>query len=519
MDRGERKALMLESINLHKTMMLEEYKPEIKILKEKMEVLQQTVKEAGLPVIIVVEGWSASGKGKGIAKLIESLDPRNFKVHSTVAPTTEEKRKPFLWRHWSKIPVRGQLAIFDRSWYQDVLIAVEEDHITEEQILQRADSIKTFEKQLTDDGYLIIKLFLHISQKEQTKRLKSLASNKDTAWRVTEKDWKKNERYENYYNAFDGMLQYTNTEYAPWHVLSSHDKRFKTVEMYKVVVESIEEALKAKKVAETPVEEVEENENEEIIPVVASTQFFVENRFSLVKMPKLSDINLDKMVEEERYKQVLKEKQKRLSVLHNRLYHEKVPVVIVYEGWDAGGKGGNIKRISEALDPRGYEVIPVAAPNKFEFDHHYLWRFWKQLPKTGHFGIYDRSWYGRLMVERIEGFCKEEDWKRAYQEINEFEKELHDWGAIILKFWLHISPEEQLARFTDRMNTPEKQWKITDEDWRNREKWPAYEEAVNDMIQYTSTDFAPWTIIEGNDKRFARLKAITTLIDTIESAL
>lgn len=507
---------MLESINLHKTMMVEEYKPEIKILKNKMKVLQQTVKEAGLPVIIVVEGWSASGKGKGIARLIESLDPRNFKVHTTVTPTVEERRKPFLWRHWSKIPVRGQMAIFDRSWYQDIVIAAEEENLSEEKIVQRANSIKTFEKQLTDDGYLIIKFFLHISQKEQTKRLKALASNKHTAWRVTNQDWKKNEQYESYYSAFDGMLRYTNTDYAPWHVLSSHDKRFKTVEMYRIVIKSIEEALKAREASHQP---VGENKSENTSSIVMPSQQFVSNHFSLVKMPKLDEINLDKVVEEERYKQILKGKQKKLSALHSRLYHEKIPTVIVYEGWDAAGKGGNIKRISEALDPRGYEVIPVAAPNKFEFDHHYLWRFWKQLPKTGHFSIYDRSWYGRVMVERIEGFCKETDWKRAYQEINEFERELRDWGAIILKFWVHISPEEQLARFTDRMNTPEKQWKITDEDWRNREKWSEYEEAVNDMIQYTSTDFAPWTIIEGNDKKFARLKAITTLIDTIESVL
>lgn len=499
-------------------MIAEEFKPEMKILKGKLEVLQQTVKEAGLPVIIAVEGWSASGKGKAIGRLIESLDPRNFKVHSIVAPTVEEKRKPVLWRHWSKIPVRGQLAIFDRSWYQDILIAVTDEDLSEEEILARADSIKTFEKQLTDDGYLIIKFFLHISKKEQSKRLKGLASNKDTTWRVTDKDWKKNDNYESYYAAIDGMLQYTDTDYAPWHVISSHDKRYKTVEMYKIVIESIEAALKAREI-KLEQSALNKNEDNDEVPVVSSSQLFVPNRFSLVKMPQLEEVNLNKVLDEEKYKRILKEKQKKLSILHNRLYHEKIPAVIVYEGWDAAGKGGNIKRISEALDPRGYEVIPIAAPNKFEFDHHYLWRFWKQLPKTGHFSIYDRSWYGRVMVERIEGFCTDEEWKRAYQEINEFEKELHDWGAVIVKFWIHISPEEQLARFTDRMNTPEKQWKITDEDWRNREKWPEYEKVVNDMIQYTSTDFAPWTIIEGNDKRFARLKAITTLIDTIESAL
>lgn len=508
---------MLETINLHKTMMEEEYKPEIRVLKEKLKVLQQKVKEAELPVIILVEGWSASGKGKAIARLIEELDPRNFKVHSTLESTKEEKRKPFLWRHWSKIPVRGQLAIFDRSWYQDIVVALKDD-LKVDEILYRADGINTFERQLTDDGYLIIKFFLHIGQKEQGKRLKKLASDKNTAWLVTNADWKQNENYDVYYSAFDGMLQYTSTEYAPWHVLSSHDKRYKTIEMYKIVIDEIEQALAARQnPKETELKEVEE--------VAATTDTMVaqpisvQNAFSLVKVQKLQEINLAKTIDPEKYKRILKEKQKELSELHNRLYRDKIPVVIIYEGWDAAGKGGSIKRISEALDPRGYEVIPIAAPNSYEFRHHYLWRFWQQLPKTGHVTFYDRSWYGRVMVERIEGFCKPEEWQRAYHEINEFEKQLVDWGAIVMKFWIHISPDEQLARFQDRMNTPEKRWKITDEDWRNREKWAQYEEAADDMIQRTSTGFAPWTIIEGNDKKFARLKAISCLIDAIHARL
>ena len=324
---------MLETINLHKTMMEEEYKPEIRVLKEKLKVLQQKVKEAELPVIILVEGWSASGKGKAIARLIEELDPRNFKVHSTLESTKEEKRKPFLWRHWSKIPVRGQLAIFDRSWYQDIVVALKDD-LKVDEILYRADGINTFERQLTDDGYLIIKFFLHIGQKEQGKRLKKLASDKNTAWRVTNADWKQNENYDVYYSAFDGMLQYTSTEYAPWHVLSSHDKRYKTIEMYKIVIDEIEQALAARQnPKETELKEVEE--------VAATTDTMVaqpisvQNAFSLVKVQKLQEINLAKTIDPEKYKRILKEKQKELSELHNRLYRDKIPVVIIYEGWDA----------------------------------------------------------------------------------------------------------------------------------------------------------------------------------------
>ena len=219
------------------------------------------------------------------------------------------------------------------------------------------------------------------------------------------------------------------------------------------------------------------------------------------------------------YEKELEELQARLADLHNRIYQKKIPVIITYEGWDAAGKGGNIKRLTAALDPRGFEVHPIASPEPREKNRHYLWRFWNRLPKDGHIAIFDRTWYGRVMVERLEGFCSENDWQRAYNEINEFEKELCDWGAVLVKFWVHIDKDTQLARFTDRQNTPEKQWKITDEDWRNREKWDAYEVAVDEMIQKTSTVFAPWHILESNDKHYARLKALKTVIEEIEKKL
>lgn len=236
-------------------------------------------------------------------------------------------------------------------------------------------------------------------------------------------------------------------------------------------------------------------------------------------MPLLCDIPLDKCMEEDVYKKELKQLQQRLGELHNRLYRKKVPVIIAYEGWDAAGKGGNIKRITGALDPRGYEVHPIASPEPHEKARHYLWRFWTRLPRTGHIAIFDRTWYGRVMVERLEGVCSENDWMRAYNEINEFEKELHDWGAVIIKFWVQIDKDTQLARFTDRQNTPEKQWKITEEDWRNRDKWDAYEGAVNEMIQKTSTTYAPWHILESVDKKYARIKALRIVIAELEKVL
>ena len=292
-------------------------------------------------------------------------------------------------------------------------------------------------------------------------------------------------------------MKNTNMPSAPWYIVDAQSRKWTELQVLETLTQGIEIALSNHKLA---------------VPLL-------QNVFPLERMPLLSEIPLDKTIEETEYKKELKHLQQRLGELHNRLYRKKVPVIIAYEGWDAAGKGGNIKRITEALDPRGYEVHPIASPEPHEKARHYLWRFWTRLPKTGHIAIFDRTWYGRVMVERLEGFCSENDWMRAYNEINEFEKLLHDEGAVIIKFWVQIDKETQLARFTDRQNTPEKQWKITDEDWRNREKWDQYEEAVNEMIAKTSTAYAPWHILESVDKKYARIKALKIVIEQLEQAL
>jgi polyphosphate kinase 2 (PPK2 family) len=235
----------------------------------------------------------------------------------------------------------------------------------------------------------------------------------------------------------------------------------------------------------------------------------------------LRTIDLSKSLTKEEYVRDLIRYQLQLRALAYQLYVQKRPLVIVYEGWDAGGKGGNIKRITEKLDPRGYEVYPIAAPKGEDQTHHYLWRFWRRLkpPDEKQILFFDRSWYGRVMVERLEGFCTEEEWKRAYREINEFERQLADFGTILAKFWIHISQGEQLRRFESRQETPYKAWKLTDEDWRNRQKWDSYEEAINDMLLKTSTLTAPWTIVEGNCKWYARVKALRTLVELLTNEL
>ena len=287
----------------------------------------------------------------------------------------------------------------------------------------------------------------------------------------------------------------TNASSAPWYIIDAGDQKWAELQVMETLVSNIEVALQ---------------NQAHSVPIL-------QNVFLLEPIPRLADIDLqDKILNDEEYKKELKQLQIELGKLHNKLYRKRIPVIITYEGWDAAGKGGNIKRITEALDPRGYEVQPIASPEPHEKARHYLWRFWTRLPKSGHIAIFDRTWYGRVMVERLEGFCSENDWQRAYNEINEFEKELKDWGAVIIKFWVQIDKDTQLARFQERQNNPEKQWKITDEDWRNREKWDEYEVAVNEMLQKTNTEYAPWHILESVDKKYARIKALKIVIEEIK---
>lgn len=492
---------MLYEINLNRKMEKEEYKEKIEPLKKKLETLAVRVREEKLPVIILFEGFGAAGKGSMISKLIDNLDPRGFSVHTIAKPTDTELRMPPMWRYWNTIPQYGQISIMDRSWYRGVSVDSVDDFERDEAVEQNLEDIRCFERQLVDGGYLILKFFLQISKAEQKKRFEKLEASDLTKWRVTKEDWRHNREYDKHLKAFDEMIESTSVSFAPWTVVESTDKRYAFEKVLRHVVEQIESALEERKRGNWG--------KQPVLP----------RDFGLVKTPLLSEIDLNRSAEEERYKKELKRYQERLGELHNELYLRKIPMIIAYEGWDAAGKGGNIKRVTKALDPRGYEVVPIAAPTKIELEHHYLWRFWNDLPKSGHITIFDRSWYGRVMVERIEGFCSEEDWRHAYREINEFERYLYQSGMLVMKFWLHIDKEEQLRRFTKRQNTPEKQWKITGEDFRNREKWDQYEVAVNEMLQKTNTENCPWYIIESNDKPYARLKAMRKITEYVERHL
>lgn len=497
---------MLEKIDLNQSIDKKDAKELFEQLGVKLSRLQRECKEAGIPVMMVFEGIGAAGKGVQINRLIQYLDPRGFHVHALKGNTEEEELRPFLWQFWKNTPERGRIAIFDHSWYARVLEDRFHKKISKKEIPAVFDDIRFFEKQLTDDGVVMIKFYLYISKKEQKKRYEKLLGNKETAWRVTEDDMKRNKHYDEYLQINEEMLETTDYEYAPWTIVEATNKDFATVKIMETVVAKFEEALEKKKQQDTLKQSAKGKKKAKVTPAKHRTSV-------------LSGVDLSKNLEYEEYKEKLDKLQKRLEILHSEIYRRRIPVVLAFEGWDAGGKGGAIKRLTSKLDPRGYAVFPTSAPNDIEKKHHYLWRFWNNMPKAGHIAIFDRTWYGRVMVERIEGFCSEEEWKRAYQEINEMENHLYNAGAIVLKFWLHIDKDEQERRFNDRTNNPEKQWKITDEDWRNRAKWEAYEECVDEMLLKTSTLYAPWIVVEANSKLYARVKVLESVVNAIEERL
>lgn len=494
---------MLDKIDLSKSFTKKESKKLIESLGMELSALQRECKRLQIPVMIVFEGWGAAGKGTLINRLIQPMDPRGFKVFTIQDASEEEYMRPFLWRFWTKTPAKGRIHIFDRSWYRRVINERVEKQLGKEELRNAYNEIVFFEENLSLDNNLIIKLFLHISQKEQKKRFKKLEGSPETKWRVTEADWRHNEHYDDYMHVYEEMIEKTDTEFAPWTIIEATDKEYAEVKILSTVVTAMKnkiaqiEAAKQSAVSDTAVPKIN----------------------SPYKTTVLEGVDLDKTLTKEEYKKKLKNLQDRLAKLHGEIYKRRIPVILAFEGWDAGGKGGAIKRLTEKLDPRGYEVIPTASPNDIEKAHHYLWRFWNAVPKAGHIAIFDRTWYGRVMVERIEGFCTQDEWQRAYKEINEMEEQFANFGAVVLKFWLHIDKDEQERRFKERMEIPEKQWKITDEDWRNREKWDQYEEAVDEMIVRTSTSYAPWIIVEGNSKYYARIKVLETVVNALEERL
>ena len=476
------------------------YREAVPALRAALQQAQVALHEnKKFPVIVLVSGQDGAGKGETINLLYEWMDPRFLTTMAFSTPSDEERERPPMWRYWRSLPPKGRVGIFSGSWYSDPIRQRILDEISVKELDAQADQINRFEAMLVNEGALVLKFWFHLTQQGQIKRLKALEKDPRTAWRVTQWNWDRVKTYDKLQDAAGHLLRVTNTPWAPWVVIEGEDDRYRSLTVGQIVLQALQDRLASSTAPSNPV-----------APMV---------RVDLDHRTVLSELNLGQRLSEKRYETELAQWQARLAELVRDPRFKNRALVCAFEGADAAGKGGAIRRIGAALDARQYQVIPVAAPTEEERAQPYLWRFWRHLPRKGRITIFDRTWYGRVLVERVEGFCTEHDWLRAYTEINDFEHELADSGVMVVKFWLQITQEEQLARFKAREEIAFKRFKITQEDWRNREKWDDYQQAVCDMVARTSTGNAPWTLVEANDKNFARVKILRTLCERVEAEL
>lgn len=455
---------------------------------------------ARFPVIIVIGGVDGAGKGETVNLLNEWMDPRHIHTHAFPEPSDEERERPRMWRFWRALPPKGKLGILFGAWHTEPIVKRVMREIKGAELNAEIDEIVRFERMLTDEGALLIKLWFHLSKKRQRKRLRSLEKDPQTRWRVTDTDWERFKMYDRFREVSEYYLRHTSTGEAPWTVIEGEDARYRSLTVGKLLLAALRERLDHK----GPVGPA--TKAPALLPAIDHRNV-------------LGSVDLTARLSKDKYDSQLEKWQGRLNLLSRDSKFRRMSVTILFEGSDAAGKGGAIRRITGALDARQYQGIPIAAPTEEERAQPYLWRFWRHLPRRGRFTIYDRSWYGRVLVERVEGFCQEADWMRAYSEINDFEEQLIKNHTVIAKFWLQIGKEEQLKRFKLREKTSFKRFKITAEDWRNRKKWDAYQIAADDMVQRTSTSLAPWTLVAANDKFHARIKVLKTLVQQIEATL
>jgi polyphosphate:AMP phosphotransferase len=487
---------MFESAELDHCISREEYQKEKPRVREALLDAQlELVRQRRFAMLIQIEGMDAAGKGETMQLLHAWMDTRHIHTHAFDEPTEEERERPTLWRYWRALPPKGEIGIFFGAWQSVGLKRLQQGDYEE-----GIDQSVRLERMLANEGVLIVKLWFHLSKRQQKKRLKKLEKDPQTRWRVTEAEWTHYKAYEKWRSAAEYLLRRTSTAEAPWFVVAGADRRYRNLTVANLLLKALRQRL-------------DRPEQGSTIEQPASVPPPIDRRDVLHAL----DYGLH--LADGEYGEELEHWQGRLNLLSRAPRFGRTAVLAVFEGPDAAGKGGSIRRVTEALDPRCYHVIPIAAPSEEERAQPYLWRFWRHVPGRGRFAIFDRSWYGRVLVERVEGLCTEADWARGYSEINDFEAQLHDHGFLVCKFWLAITPEEQMKRFQEREDTGFKRFKLTPEDWRNRDKWDDYERAVCDMVDRTSTEIAPWTLVEANDKKFARIKVLKTLCRAIEASL
>jgi polyphosphate:AMP phosphotransferase len=491
---------MFEAAELGNSLPKPAYKKEAPAVREALLAAQHQLAASELSLIIVVAGFEGAGKGETVNLLLEWMDARGIQTHAIHEPTDEERDRPPIWRYWRRLPRTGRTAIFFGAWYQELILRRVEKEVTQEEFTLALERIEDFERMLTRENTILMKFWLHLSRQAQKARFKELEADRDTRWRVTKEDWKLYRKYDSIRHFAEQALRKTNIADAPWHIVEGFDSRYRHLTVTKRLVQSLQQRLARagphapKTIAKLP------------LPVPSPKNV-------------LSQLNLKLSLPEREYDKRLLKAQGRLNRLTRQLAESTHSLILAFEGPDAAGKGGTIRRVTPAIDARLYRVITIAAPTDEERTHPYLWRFWRDLPRAGRITMYDRTWYGRVLVERLEGFAQTPDWQRAYEEINGFEQQLLEFGIILLKFYLAISPEEQLRRFKARRLTPYKQYKITEDDWRNRKKWQAYIAAACDMIERCSTENAPWILVEANDKYFARIKVLEAICEALEREL
>ncbi len=508
---------MFEAAELGRKVSKKDYRKQVPELRAQLLDLQVRDRSAPFPVVILFAGVDGAGKGETVNLLNEWMDPRWIVTRAFGPPSDEERERPEYWRFWRDLPPRGRIGIFLSSWYSAPVLDRVYRTIGPDAFEERLTRIVEFEQTLVEDGALILKFWMHLGRDAQRKRLETLEKDPLTRWRVTKREWKNWKIYDRFIAAAERTIRRTSRGNAPWMIVEGADPRYRSLTVALAIRDAMRRRLEEGAVParrgpdrRKPVG----NAAAAILPVTPSELRVAPGTASI-----LSSLDMSNRLSPTRAARELERWQGRLNLLQRQASARGVSTVLVCEGCDAAGKGGAIRRVVGALDAREVQVIPIAAPTDEERVHHYLWRFWRHLSRAGRVTVFDRSWYGRVLVERVEGLASEREWMRAYAEINQFEDQLVRHGIVLVKYWLHITPDEQLRRFRERQRTPHKKWKLTEEDWRNREKWPAYERAVNDMIERTSTRVAPWTLVEANDKWFARIKVLRTATESLAHAL
>jgi polyphosphate:AMP phosphotransferase len=457
-------------------------------------------------MLIVVAGIDGAGKGASVSLLNEWMDARHIRTLAFGKRTATEKAYPYFWRYWLALPEKGKTGIVFGSWYEPLLKEAAKKQPDQALIQAHAEAIRHFEAMLVQDGIQIIKLWYHLSEAAQSQRVKRFLADPNTVWRVRPADIKVKKKFDRLRNAGALALNLTHSENTPWSVIPSADENMRSI----ATAETVLACMRSRPTTcshviaqQTPSSVAQE-------PVAAR----IASRRSA---PTLQALDYNAQLSDDEYDDQLASWQSRLAKLAQGNVLNKHPLILVFEGQDAAGKGGSIRRITHALDARQFRAIPISAPSPEELAHPWLWRFWRALPRPGNVAIFDRSWYGRVLVERVEKYARPEDWQRAYAEINEFEAQLHRSGMHVVKFWLAITKDEQLKRFHEREASTFKSFKITPEDWRNRGKWNAYCQAADDMFAQTDTPTCPWHVLSANDKRHARVDVLQTIVEGMEN--